>query len=45
MKKYIITEAQLDKLVNKLDEIWPFGGKKVKFKELPTQSGENLGAQ
>lgn len=45
MKKYVITEAQLENLVNKLDEIWPFGGKKVKFKPLPDQSGENLGAQ
>jgi hypothetical protein len=45
MKKYIITEAQLDKLVNKLDEIWPFSSNKVKFSNLPTQTGSDLGKQ
>lgn len=45
MKKYIITETQLEKLVNKLDEIWPFGSKKVDFSKLPTQTGSDLGKQ
>jgi hypothetical protein len=45
MKKYVITEAQLDNLVNKLDEIWPFGNNKVEFSELPKQSGSDLGKQ
>ena len=45
MKKYIITEVQLEKLVNKLDEIWPFGNKKVEFSKLPTQTGSDLGKQ
>jgi hypothetical protein len=41
MKKYIITEAQLEKLVNKLDEIWPFGGDEVKFSKSPDFKNPN----
>jgi hypothetical protein len=41
MKKYIITEAQLEKLVNKLDEIWPFGDDKLKFSKLPDFKNPN----
>jgi hypothetical protein len=41
MKKYIITEAQLDKLVNKLDEIWPFSSDELKFSKLPDFKNPN----
>lgn len=41
MKKYIITEAQLDKLVNKLDEIWPFSSDEVNFSKLPDFKNPN----
>jgi hypothetical protein len=39
MKKYIITEGQLEKLVNSIDE------RDVKFSELPKASGKDLGGQ